>query len=1044
MKRIILTLCVLTMMAVSVRADSFYKTAHGTFSTRPDETKIINKLTRFGPVGISIDLIQPAFVMRIEGIEKGSPADATGQLKPGLFLLSINDEPLKGIDPRIQLGDIITKAEAADGKIKLMVADKPDGQAREVMVQIPVLGEYSASWPLDCPKSDKIVRQFAEYLKNDGTNKGFADIGMLFLLSTGDDDDLPAVRQWARAHTGESSYSWHIGYGGVALCEYYLRTGDKEVLPTIQKIADNAIQMENFGGWGGRGALAGVDYGGGGGHVNAGGVLVPAFLFLAKECGAMIPERTLQRVARHWVRWSGRGNVAYGNTLPEAGFTDNGRNGKLAFSMAAAAALTPDGEKSIYAKARDTCASFSFYSTGYMLHGHTGGGIGEIHRSAAMGLLQEKMPKQYRSFMDSRRWHYEMSRRWDGSFAILGGEQYDNETWGAGYALTYTVPRKTLRITGEPPTKYSKQYELPARPWGTAEDDDFLSIKPIAFPDGTLPDISAQSVAEDSAFAVHMKMRSGETDADATQRLVRSPSYGLRRDMAYGVYETPGLVVKDGPDAVLVLLESDDARLRRTALEAVLAAPDTMQNEAIRSRVVARINDADESWFVKEAAIRLVGRGPRDWIVEHVDLVLPYLEHEEWWLQAAALEALGPVANDKRCYRKVIPAVGKLAQTNHLYNMLKPLRWGELGKALTTDADPEIQAQALSMLTAAYTDYQPYDHALEFVEDRVNTANRDVFAEAMVKLPGGYGQLYELATKRNPGAALPYRELFLGADPKDLGPQLRAEINKIIREELIPAHIQKNQEALRTLATSGQGREEPMTELVSLYGRAGVNEYDWQDSGPDRNRMTWWYHSFDPPEKWEGESDRLGRYRGVTFPKGMEEWHSLKFDPKQAGWEQGLAPFGAADGKKEIISEKMEQCPHPFCDCHKPINTLWENDVLLIRGQFKFPPLEPGYRYRLLHGTISHPGSGGGYRLYVNGKLFIEEKNGTDRRGGGIPIGRVITKEWWDDFAKGEVTLAAISFKKHHPRTNKYGGNISIFLQRMKVPPLADQPAAPG
>lgn len=60
--------------------------------------------------------------MRIAGIEKGSPADTTGQLKPGLFIGSINGERLKGIDPRTQLDDMITAAEATDGKVRLVVA----------------------------------------------------------------------------------------------------------------------------------------------------------------------------------------------------------------------------------------------------------------------------------------------------------------------------------------------------------------------------------------------------------------------------------------------------------------------------------------------------------------------------------------------------------------------------------------------------------------------------------------------------------------------------------------------------------------------------------------------------------------------------------------------------------------------------------------------------------------------------------------------------------------------------------------------------------
>lgn len=46
---------------------------------------------------------------------------------------------------------------------------------------------------------------------------------------------------------------------------------------------------------------------------------------------------------------------------------------------------------------------------------------------------------------------------------------------------------------------------------------------------------------------------------------------------------------------------------------------------------------------------------------------------------------------------------------------------------------------------------------------------------------------------------------------------------------------------------------------------------------------------------WLHADDRLGRYREVTFPKGMEQWHTPAFDPAKAGWKR-LAPFGAADG----------------------------------------------------------------------------------------------------------------------------------------------------
>jgi hypothetical protein len=479
---------------VAAQAQDYYKNQQPLFSMRPDPSQSVNHITEFGPVGMSLDLLKPNFIIRIKAIEPGSPAEKTGQLKPGMIIHSINGEKLADIDPRIQLGNMITKAEAADGKMTMVVSDKPDGPTREVVVQLQALGKYSETWPLDCPKSDKIVRQFADYLTKEDANKGFAEIGMLFLLSTGDDKYLPTVREWAHkvAKQKAGGYAWHIGYGRIALAEYYLRTGDKEALPGIQSAVDHAVTMENFGGWANKGALGSPTYGGGGGHLSASGALVPAFLFLAKECGADVDEESLQRVLRYWYRYAGRGNVPYGNGRPEGGYTDNGKNGKLAFSMAAAAALTPDGEKSIYARARDTSALFGFYSTSYMLHGHTGGGIGEIWRSSSMGLLHEKRPALYRDFMDQRRWHYEMSRKFDGTFRILGGLRYDNVEWGAGYALTYTVPRKTLRITGAPPTKFSKPYQLPERPWGVAADDDFESIESISFPDGTRPDFSGR------------------------------------------------------------------------------------------------------------------------------------------------------------------------------------------------------------------------------------------------------------------------------------------------------------------------------------------------------------------------------------------------------------------------------------------------------------------------------------------------------------------------------------------------------------------------
>jgi len=126
--------------------------------------------------------------MVIKNIEKGSPAEKTGKLKVEQVIESINGQVFKDRDPRMILGDLVTEAEATDGKILLKI----QGQG-EVLVNIPVMGRYRETWPLKCPKSDKIVRQLAElHATFEKPRWG----SVLFLLSTGEERDLEVARRW--------------------------------------------------------------------------------------------------------------------------------------------------------------------------------------------------------------------------------------------------------------------------------------------------------------------------------------------------------------------------------------------------------------------------------------------------------------------------------------------------------------------------------------------------------------------------------------------------------------------------------------------------------------------------------------------------------------------------------------------------------------------------------------------------------------------------------------------------------------------------------
>ncbi len=1025
----------LLLLGVSAHGQnaSFYKELP-LFSTAPDPKKSMETIARCGPVGMSVELHQPDFTMQVGAIEPGSPAETAG-IKKGQIIGSINGQTLKNIDPRIQIGRIIEAAEASDGILKFAIKDLP----APVEVKLPVLGAYSKTWPLNCPKSDKIIRNFAEYLKQPKSGKGFADIGMLFLLSTGDDNDLPAVRDWVHGLKNKipNGIAWHIGYGGLALCEYYLRTGDAEALPVIQNWVDVATKTEYLDAWAGRGGVPSLGYGYG--HLNAGGTHVLTFLLLAKQCGANVNDSLLQRTLVHFYRFAGRGNNPYGDHRPETAFVDNGKTGNLAFAMAAAASLTPEGEKSIYAKARDICAITGFYTTTFMLHGHTGGGVGEIWRSTAMSLLADEKPLQYRDFMDQRKWHYDLSRRFTGSFGILGGERYDAEEWGTGYALTYTVPRKTLRITGAPPSKFSKLYQLPKTPWGTAADELFVSSDPVP---GSDIDMSKETLVKDSSLPLIRRLNEKEPTDEEIRHYLHHPDYLIRNMVSLNAaglscdYMNPKPGKRVRPELLEELCKHNDPRVRNAGIRAAVKAfdPTTDWSKRLFDFAIERLKDDNEAWWVKDACLALVGRGTPDMIVPHVDLLLSYLKHPEQWLQHGALMALVNVAIDERCYEKVLPQMGDLfARTPRQSITSTPLF------ALRTklpDASGKIRDAALKAMGGSY---QNYSGTNTWVGGQNMTGHRNqtlgLLAGSLVGIPGGYDLLFEISKKQFPGEPLPHDEIFLAADPEKFGPELKNAIKPLIREKLIYQYIGEKRGAILNDIKSPTQRgtvTNSIDGLIDLYQKVGIHDYDWKAFGPDFINAKWHYLTFDPPEKQKYDISPW-RYRPVTYPAGMENWFSTDFDPAKAGWKTGQFPIGQFNG--ELVTTRGRN-PWPA-----PPRTLWENEVLLVRGAFDLPALKPDHLYRLRVQTGQGVGAGDGFKVFINGKALTEVKEGLNRRDGDAIRGVWITPEIAKDFGKGPVTIAATTFLRYGDRAIVQmppvsQGIFSMWLEERKLPPL--------
>jgi hypothetical protein len=92
----------------------------------------------------------------ITQVEKDSPAD--GILAVGDVILGVGGKPFS-YDPRTEFGKALTLAESAAGGGELVITRWRKGKTAEVVLKLPVLGNYSATAPFRCAKSKRILEQ---------------------------------------------------------------------------------------------------------------------------------------------------------------------------------------------------------------------------------------------------------------------------------------------------------------------------------------------------------------------------------------------------------------------------------------------------------------------------------------------------------------------------------------------------------------------------------------------------------------------------------------------------------------------------------------------------------------------------------------------------------------------------------------------------------------------------------------------------------------------------------------------------------------------
>lgn len=492
------------------------------------------------------------------------------------------------------------------------------GETMDVELELEVMGSYSKTAPYDCPKSAKILAQACKVLEKEMLEKIphiWGGISGLALLATGNAEYLPKVQTYARSLAAKEverkgGGAWDCGYRSVFLCEYYLLSGDKEVLPAIKvltlKMAKGQGRYGTFGhGFSARtpeGKLHGSipPYG----AVNQAGLIVNFGIVLGRKCGVQDPEvrAAIERACKFFGYYVDKGAIPYGEHDP---FMCHDNNGKSAL---AAIMFGVQGDRWL----RETRYFASMATAGYAnrQYGHTGQGFGYLW--SALG-ANVGGPRAAAAFFNEIAWHLDLVRRSDGAFTYDGGEQCgpglkdgDKNTYygdasyygmspTATYVLAYALPLKKLLITGRdasPRNHLSEKEVAGAIASGRFDlDRKHLSAPQLVAALGDWSPIARRWAAEELA-----KRPEATAMVPELLKLAEGDGEYSRR----GACEALGLInSKDALPVLVRLLEHEDRDMRTLAAEALTRMGDTVRSvleEVLRIVIATDESSAPVNW----------------------------------------------------------------------------------------------------------------------------------------------------------------------------------------------------------------------------------------------------------------------------------------------------------------------------------------------------------------------------------------------------------------------------------------------------------------
>jgi hypothetical protein len=392
--------------------------------------------------------------------------------------------PLFTSDARKAIGAAIGEAEST-GAGTLRVKRWRAGSITDENIPMTLMGDYSATAPYNCPKSSlilanartKLVGQLtanANFLTNDWKGS-ISALALLAGVQPGDPDYATVqtrLQTYARSRASAGPQPvglpiWDWAYSGLFLAEYYLATGDANVLPGINSYTIKLSESQSINGTFGHGPSvlrpdgSGRRMGAGYGPVNAVGIVANMAIVLGRKAllqggQAVDPEidGAIQRGSDFFAFYVNKGPIPYGEHEPFiSGHSSNGKDPMCAVLFG----LQPGRAAETEYYARMTTASYRGRE-----YGHTGQGFSYLWSAMGANMGGSLAVAEH---LKPVRWHLDLSRRTDGSFAYDGGEQYGGGTTTGGtylgdsgyygmnstacYILTYALPLQRLYITGK-------------------------------------------------------------------------------------------------------------------------------------------------------------------------------------------------------------------------------------------------------------------------------------------------------------------------------------------------------------------------------------------------------------------------------------------------------------------------------------------------------------------------------------------------------------------------------------------------------------------